>query len=328
MSTDRGRFRTLHGRWCGFAVLAVVTSIVGYVLAARGAERWPGGGSSIGLAYGALAALIVCFEFALWPKRSSWFRTARWLGGAETWMRAHLWLGILSLPLVVMHSGFRLGGSFSTLLGTVFYGVIASGVAGWFLQTIVPRLIWEQVPRETIFGEIDSIAGQYAAEASRIVTLTCGGDERASSDSTIKSREADEVAVQVARAGAARRVGAEVVRDRAGRTDFVRAPLAGALAQAFDRDIRPFLLDGRNERRSLGESARNRTYFESLRSLVSEEAWPAVAAIEDLCESRRQLDLQRRWHRLLHGWLWVHLPLSAVLVVLLAAHVIFALRYS
>jgi hypothetical protein len=228
---------------------------------------------------------------------------------------------------------------FSTVLSVCFFVVIASGLGGLVLQNVVPRLLWEQVPRETIFGEIDEIARQYAADGQRIVALTCGeaptlpdsAKPRRSPqqlDDRSHGRDQRDSVSPDDRAGAARQVGTEVTRERTGKTEFVSVSLAGALSQAFQRDLGAYLLTGASPRGRLGNSARNKAYFDALRPLVASEAWLAVDALADLCEARRQLDSQRRWHRLLHGWLWFHLPISAALVMLLIVHVVFALRFS
>ena len=56
-------------------------------------------------------------------------------------------------------------------------------------------------------------------------------------------------------------------------------------------------------------------------------AWEPISAIEEICDEKRQLDHQARLHRLLHGWLLVHLPFSAALILLAIIHAIGALRY-
>jgi hypothetical protein len=49
--------------------------------------------------------------------------------------------------------------------------------------------------------------------------------------------------------------------------------------------------------------------------------------LEDLCNQRRQLILQSKIHFWLHNWLWVHLPLSVALIVLMFVHIFVALKY-
>jgi hypothetical protein len=52
-----------------------------------------------------------------------------------------------------------------------------------------------------------------------------------------------------------------------------------------------------------------------------------VDEIQDICEERRQLAVQRRLHHWLHGWLLVHVPLSYALLLLSIVHAVVALRY-
>src|SRR5258708_37608142 len=108
--------------------------------------RWPGGGSLTGLVLGTLAAAIFLFELALVGKKTKTFRTARWMPRAQTWMKAHIWLGLLTVPLVVLHSGGRFGGTLTTLFIAVFGLVIASGVWGLLLQNVLPRLLLDAAP--------------------------------------------------------------------------------------------------------------------------------------------------------------------------------------
>ena len=54
----------------------------------------------------------------------------------------------------------------------------------------------------------------------------------------------------------------------------------------------------------------------------------AVDDLADICEERRQLARQKRLHHALHGWLFVHVPLSYGLMVLATVHAIQAVRYT
>ncbi|RMH17869.1 MAG: hypothetical protein D6696_14495 [Acidobacteria bacterium] len=65
---------------------------------------------------------------------------------------------------------------------------------------------------------------------------------------------------------------------------------------------------------------------------VSEEERPALRQLLVLSRQRLELYLrlraQQRYHNLLQAWLYLHLPLSVVLLVLLAAHVLAAAYYG
>jgi hypothetical protein len=91
------------------------------------------------------------------------------LGRAQTWMRGHLWIGLLSLPLILFHSGFAFRGPLTTVLMVLFYVVIASGVAGAALQHYMPRFITARVTMETIYEEIPHVREQLLEEADQLV---------------------------------------------------------------------------------------------------------------------------------------------------------------
>ena len=67
--------------------------------------------------------------------------------------------------------------------------------------------------------------------------------------------------------------------------------------------------------------------FANLRTLLPDVIHPIVADLESICEEKRELDHQIRLHRLLHGWLLIHLPLSLALLLIGAFHAVIALRY-
>lgn len=320
--TDCKNFIALHLRWCAVFVLAIIAASVWYYRAAASSPRWPGGGSGIGLVFGGVAGAIMLFEMALWFRKTTWFRTCRCFGSAQLWMKAHIWLGLLTVPLVVMHSGFRLGGEFTMVLMGTFFVVIGSGVFGLVMQNVLPRRMLEELPQETIYSQIDEVARQFAADAARIVALTCGEADRGEPVSEMRRevREREHVV------GAPRRVGTVVVRTPRGNVDFPRGTKADALLRAFDQDIRPFLESSGRKSGPLSSRRQARDYFTVLRNLVSADAHPAVAAIEQLSDRCRDLPVQRRIHRLLHGWLAVHLPLSVALILLLIVHVVYAIR--
>jgi hypothetical protein len=58
------------------------------------------------------------------------------------------------------------------------------------------------------------------------------------------------------------------------------------------------------------------------------EEWrPKLERLAAICEESYQLAVQRRLHDVLHGWLFVHAPLSFALLVLAAFHIVMALKY-
>jgi hypothetical protein len=324
--SDRKAIVTLHGKWIVAVGAATVAAVAWYGIACWGQSRWPGGSSVVGLTYGVIAAAIIVFECLLGLRRTRLFRTARWLGSAQLWMKAHIWLGLLAVPLVVMHSGLDWGGWLSTLLAGTFGLVTASGLFGLWMQNVIPRRLLEAVPDETIYSEIDQVAQQLAADARRLVGLHSLASDVDSPEASANSRRKQPRVVS----GAARKVGTSVEISPRPRYELAPEAIAPpALQNAVVQDIEPFLLSGRSERQALQLAQRCGWYFEELRRRIdAPESQTVVSKLEQLCERRRQMNLQQTLHFWLHGWLNVHLPLAAALLILLVGHVWFALRYS
>jgi hypothetical protein len=327
--TDPANFVALHLRWFLAFVIALGGAGGWYYSVARSAIRWPGGSSASGLAFGILAGLIILFEFALWLRKTRLLRTSRVLGNAQLWMKAHIWLGLLVVPLAVMHSGFSFGGTFTAILMWVLLVVIASGIFGLLMQNILPRWMLEHVPGETVFSQIDIVKRQYADEAARIVFLSCSHAREPMSILAVSSTKIDSSENRAAAArivGAQRRVGTIMAKTAEGRVDV--QPLANSkpVWQAYEQVVRPFLETSRRSISRLSSRRRSHDYFDALRASAGDEGQETVNALEQLCDKTRDLNLQQRLHYLLHGWLAVHLPLSISLLILLVIHVIYALR--
>ena len=276
---------------------------------------WPGGSSVYGLVFGFTAGLIILFEFALWPRKL----LRRWrIGSARTWMRAHIWLGLLTVPLLVMHSGFQVRGPLAMCLSILFVIVILSGIFGLVLQQRLPKMMLDTVAAETVFTQIDTLSTQFVSEAEEIVAAVCGGREDAAE--TVLAATVGTGGVQVV--GALRKPARILKRIPALRP----VPGAEPLREAFQETIRPYLLR-QGPVAELRDEARAKLLFDGLRAAMPADGHTAVRALEECCEHRRQFDRQARLHWWLHSWMAIHLPLSAALVILMIVHAWFGLMY-
>ena len=96
-------------------------------------------------------------------------RVVLWrLGTLQRWMRSHIWLTLLTIPLGILHSGFRLGGPMTTLLIALYVIVMVSGIYGLALQHQTPRIMKERLPAETVFEQIPHIREQVVAAAEKM----------------------------------------------------------------------------------------------------------------------------------------------------------------
>ena len=98
------------------------------------------------MAFGAISLGIFVFAALLSLRK----KIPLWrVGTVQRWLRAHIWLTLLTIPLIILHSGFRLGGPMTTLLMALYALVMVSGIYGLVLQHLMPRLMKERLPAET-----------------------------------------------------------------------------------------------------------------------------------------------------------------------------------
>ena len=123
------------------------------------------GGTPLGLWFGAISLGIFIFAALLSLRK----KIPLWrIGTVQRWLRAHIWLTFLTIPLILLHSGFRLGGPMTTLLMGLYAIVMISGIYGLFLQHLVPRLMKERLPAETVFEQIPHIRSQLVVAAEKM----------------------------------------------------------------------------------------------------------------------------------------------------------------
>jgi hypothetical protein len=241
------------------------------------------------------------------------------IGRGTFWMKGHIWLGLLSYPLILFHGGFGLGGTLTTVLMVLFTIVIVSGILGLLLQQVLPRLMLTRVPLETVYEQIDVIVTQLRTESDELVTAACGPLPVRNEPVTVERRAGGGLGV---RAGQQPRSTPRPVP-----APLPPMPESGVLRETYLREIRPFLDPAGSVNGVLGNPGRAQTLFRDLRTALPTLLHPTVADLETTCEERRQLRDQKRLHHWLHGWLLVHVPLSLALLLLGAAHAVVALRY-
>ena len=343
-----------HRFWFAAFLISSVMAFGWYLFLWNQSARPPSANSPTGLLYGIAGAVIILLEMLIWVRKWRWARNLgtrirvwmrkwRWVpmvrfGRMRWWMAAHIWLGIISVPLLLMHAGISWGGHLTTLLMWVYLIVIFSGCYGLWLQNGLPSAMKTQTEAETVFNQIRHVSQQNSDSARALVRVIC--------------EPTDDVSTSVAKHGAVQRVnlpgqagaistsrtvviGAERswsnMKKRGIDAEIPRTHVPGseALWVAFQEDIDPYLRSGRVRREylRLADKQQATKYFNQLRERLSQQVHQTVDVLERWCDHRRQFDLQCRFHRRLHSWLSIHLPLSIALVVLLFTHILTALRF-
>ena len=248
------------------------------------------GSTPLGLIFGTLAFAIFLFASALGirKKRRLWP-----IGLVRFWLKAHIWLTILTIPLVLFHCGFHVGGHHARWLMALYVIVMVSGFVGLALQQFMPGLMKDRLPREVVFEQIPHLRAQLLAAASELREKLRAGEPRAHAGHAVAVAEDPSVRV---------------------------------LAQFLDDDCLPYLAARRGTRMRLGEAGTAAGIFRSARVSVAAEWRPKVDALEQWCMERRWMDVQTRFQHWLHGWLLVHVPASFALLIFTAWHAWAALR--
>jgi hypothetical protein len=317
--------------WAIVSLAILAVSAVVYVFYALHSPQGTRGGSTIGLAFGIIGFGFMLFAALLGARK----RVPTWrIGRAQAWMRGHLWLGFLALPIILFHGGFHFGGTLTRVLMWLLMITVFSGVFGAALQHYVPRVMTSDVPLETIYDEIGHVRSLLREEADRAVESLCGsigpsktsdGEvQRAGGFTALRTIAASSVPL---RTSAAVSAGASAAVAAAPEIILLTEEESAPLRHFYLQEMRLFLENPRQRGQRLGDAQKAASTFTGLRTLLPAAAHATLDDLADICDEARQLQRQERLHHWLHGWLLVHIPLSLALILLGAIHAVMALRY-
>lgn len=312
------------------ASLAIVAAgLVVYLFEVWSSPLGPRGGSAIGLFFGVIGFAFMIYAAALGART----RVPTWrLGRAKAWMRGHLWLGLLALPMILFHGGFRFGGTLTQILMWLLIITVLSGVCGAALQNSIPKRMTADIPLETIYDEISHVRGLLREEADRAMELLCGNIGLAKPTAGEMQRAGGFTALRPIaataaplRTSAAVSAGASAAVAPAPEILLLGETESAPLRKFYMQEMRPFLQQPKPG--PLADAARAAGVFAGLRTLLPAAALATLSDLEDICDEARQLLRQERLHHWLHGWLLLHIPLSLALILLAAVHAVMALRW-
>ena len=288
--------------WIIVALIGFIAASALYFPYAHAQPRGATGGSWQGITYGIIGTGFMAFAMLLAVKKR--LRTWR-LGRAYTWMQGHVWLSLLSYPIILYHAGLHWGQSWNLtwVMMWIFTIVVISGIVGLFIQNIVPSKLLYDVQLETIYDEIDHVIGELAEEAENIVINASTAEE--------ETLSAESAGVAVATATPTALV--ESAKRR--------------LREFYAAQVKPYLASPRGQGSVLTSDASASDSFDDIRRALPPAMRQSLNDLESICTERRQLEHQRRLHHWLHFWLMVHVPLSYALTVLAIVHIVAALRY-
>lgn len=283
-----------HKKWLIGTGLAAALSLGVYAWLDRLTPDGVIGRSSAGLWYGILGSALMIFAGLLSALRKvpSWW----WIGSRKLWLKGHIWLGLLSVVLILCHSGFSWGGPLELALWVVLILVIFTGIVGLVLQQVLPRLMTTRVQSEAPYEQIPHLCELMRRRADRLVESIWAIDLQVSQADMNKSQVGQGAKVQ--------------------------------LQEFYERHVRSYLTDGSRRSPVLASPLKAEGTFAYFRELPGlKDVQSQISDLEGLCNERRQMAEQQRLHVWLHAWLMVHIPLSVLLLVLGVAHVVAVLYY-
>ncbi|MGD0467450.1 MAG: hypothetical protein ABSA54_03645 [Terriglobales bacterium] len=300
-----------HRKWFIGSLAGLLIATVIYIPYSLTAPQGANGGTAAGLAYGSIASAFMLFAGLLGARK----KVPIWrVGRAQAWMRAHLWLGFISFPLIFFHSGFRFGVGLTRALMWLFVVVFVSGIVGAILQHFMPRLTTQRIPLETIYEQIGRVRSLLVAEAQTLV---------AEASSALAGNVSQATEQQRAASASAGTIGGLTVASGL----QVDEGASDQLQEFFRREMQPYIAHSGSMGMALADRNWSQSMFQQLRLLLPPNLHPSVDDLENICEEKRELDQQTQYHRILHAWLLVHIPASYALLLLGAAHAVMALRY-
>ena len=157
-ATDKG--------WILASGLIAVAGTASYIWYSNTAVSGPSGASWPGLIYGIIGTAMMAFAGLLGARKKA---PTLHIGRVQAWMRGHVWLGLVSFPIILFHGGFSMGGGLTFALMILFAIIVLSGILGVVLQQFMPRLMMEQVSTEIVYEQADMKLEELIEKAAKRV---------------------------------------------------------------------------------------------------------------------------------------------------------------
>lgn len=298
------RLDATHRHWAIATAASTVLATAVYIAYAAWTVEGPRGDSWIGLAFGVAGFLMIAFAGFLSARKKMLLLR---IGSVTWWMRGHLWLGVLALPMILFHSAFALGGPLTTVLMLILFVVVGSGLLGALLQHGLPGVMSAQIRDERTYEQLDRVRWNLRLEAYQRVAGICGEIAEAATERAELERVLGEAPHAPKK--------------------ITPAPGDARVREFYLNAVWPFLRNGARAVPRLSTETSATLIFDNLRPQVDPALHTTLDDLAGVCRAARDLVRQSRLQRWLHAWLLVHVPLSFALLVLMIVHAIIALYY-
>jgi len=280
--------------WVSLAIVAVT----GLAYWFHDPQEPPNGGTALGYTLGVVATVIILWLTWFGIRKRSYSSKQ---GTVQGWLSAHVYIGVVLLYVALLHSGFQYGPNVHTLALVLMILVIASGLFGVYVYMKYPTRLSHVrggANRSELIDELDDI------------------DNRS-------TRVATELDPQFQ----------EVVASGIRRTQLGGSILGRLRGQDRSQIMLPKSSDG--QRSSVVANAGQEAVLDWLAEQQSRSSDASlagtIAELSALLRNKRkllkQINEDLRLQATLEIWLFVHVPLTAALLVALAVHIVTVFLY-
>ena len=280
-------------RYLWVAIVLVAASLAAYLM--QDPQEPANGGTLLGYTLGTLGALLVVWLAWFGIRKRRYSSTA---GTVQGWLSAHVYLGLALPVLVLLHAGFQLGSNIHTLAFVLLLLVVASGMYGVVIYLKYPQRVSSNrngASRPDLFAQLEDLD----ARSSRIAAAL---------------PEAFSALVQ---------------------SGATRTRLGGSLWTRFcGVDDSSIVLPGQGQAGAVanaGQEAALDWLAEQQSRAADAETAASIGELSALLRNKRKLLRQLREDLRLQAtmelWLYLHVPLTAGLLVALAAHIVTVFLY-
>ena len=247
--------------------LALIGSYFWYV----SEHEFTHGGSPAGLVYG-FVALFLMLLLVFFGVRKRWYRS-NW-GKLEDWLQSHIYLGLLSLFVVLAHTGFRFQDKVAVVLFIVIALVIVTGAFGAVLYKVIPRELTE-VQSNLTAQELSDQLNQMAKTMARLAS---------------------------------------------GKSSPFQRIYQGLMKESIPGALAGWRLIFSNPRRAQEKAGEWAGLVGLVEKNEQDELRQLLVVSRQHKELHTRLKFQQRYRNMLDFWLYMHLPLSIGMLVLIVAH--------
>lgn len=154
---------TLTRRWPLLFTFAVAALLAIHAFSRDG--RSGATARAVDLTHGFTALFAVALLFAYWIRSNIYSRR---LGSRHGWYVSHIYIGVLLVGVVYLHSGFRFTGMLSGALLVLFFAATASGVIGAVMYTLIPLAISKSMGEAVTLKDLNARLDKIIAEADGV----------------------------------------------------------------------------------------------------------------------------------------------------------------